>query len=132
MLAGVSDVVSKSVHTLSRHLPIDRIVAITGSGFTARVLSRFKPSQEIIAVTNNAAVERKLKLSYGVTPFLMEKIPEKKKISRVAKQLCSRGLLKSGDLAVFTAGIYQRDEPTSNAIQIHRVSDLLHFAKHND
>jgi len=128
-LTGISDVVSKSIHSMSLHLPISRIIAITNSGFTARMISRFKPSQEIIAVTNNAAVERKLRISYGITPVLLNKIPEKKKISRVAGELYRKKLLKRHDLVIFTAGIYQRDEPTSNAIQIHRVSDLLHFAK---
>ncbi len=129
MLTGIPDVVSKSIYNISKHLAVDKIIAITKSGFTARMISRFKPLQEIIAVTDSQCIERKLKLSYGVKPFYMKKIPEKKKIARVALACFKKGLLEKSNLVIFTAGIYQGKEPTSNTIQIHKVSNLLQHAR---
>ncbi len=128
-LHGIPDTVSKSIYGISKHLPVKKIIAITKSGFTAKMISRFKPKQEIIAVTNNPCVERKLKIVYGVNPLLMEKIPEKKKIARVAEKCHKKGLLKKNELVAFTAGIYLAEEPSSNAIQLHKVSDLLSHAR---
>jgi len=128
-LGGIPDTISKSIYNMSRHLPVKKIVAITKSGFTAKMIARFKPEQQIISITSSESVERKLKISYGVTPVLMKNVSEKKKIAMVAKKCHEKGLLKKDDLAIFTAGIYLADEPSSNAIQIHKISDLLRHAK---
>jgi len=127
-LESVPDMISESVYDMSRHLPVTKIVAITGSGFTGRMIARFKPKQGVIAVTNSKAVERELKISFGVTPFRMD-IPVKKKIVLVAKELYRAGLLKKSDLVVFTAGIYLGERPSSNSIQIHLIGDLLKHAR---
>ncbi len=129
MLTGVPHIISESIFAMSKRLPVKKILAITKSGFTARMISRFKPSQEIIAVTDNKGIERKLKLSYGVIPFYLKEIPEKKKIARVALACLKKGLIQKNDLVIFTAGIYQGKEPTSNTIQIHRASNLLQYAR---
>ncbi len=129
LLKGIPDTVSKSIYNMSKHLPVKKIITITKSGFTAKMISRFKPSQPIISITSNPAVERKLKICYGVTPMLMENIPEKKKIAKVAEQCYKKGFIGKEDLAIFTAGIYLAKEPSSNTIQIHKISDLLYHAR---
>jgi len=127
-LETVPDMISESVYDISRHLPVTKIVAITGTGFTGRMIARFKPKQGVIAVTNSRKVERELKISFGVTSFRME-IPVKKKIILVAKALYKKGLLKKSDLVVFAAGIYLGDRPSSNSIQVHLVRDLLKYMR---
>jgi len=128
-LEGIPELVSESIYSLSKRLPVKKIVAITRSGFTARIISRFKPTQEIIAVTDRPDVERKLKISFGVKPVFIKEITERKKISRVARWLYKNGMLNSNDLVIFSAGIYQGKTPTSNTIQIHRVNDLVRHTK---
>lgn len=46
------------------------VVAVTGTGRTARELSRFRPEADIVAVTPSALVARQLALSWGVRPIL--------------------------------------------------------------
>jgi pyruvate kinase len=124
-LAGISDTISKSIHNMSMHVKADRIVAVTRSGFTGRMISRFRPEQEIIAVTDRPEVARKLGLSYGITPFLIKKIPGQHRIPTIAKAIIKRGALKKSDLAIFTSGFYSKEEPSSNMIVVVRAGDLL-------
>ncbi|MFH1235232.1 MAG: pyruvate kinase [Candidatus Diapherotrites archaeon] len=124
-LGGISDTISKSIHNMSRHVKADRIVAVTRSGFTGRMISRFRPRQEIIAVTDRPEVARKLMLSYGVTPFLIKKIPNQHRLPIIAKAIIRRGALKKSDLAIFTSGFYSKEEPSSNMIVVVKARDLL-------
>ncbi|MEM0360538.1 MAG: pyruvate kinase [Candidatus Diapherotrites archaeon] len=125
MLSGVSDTISKSIHNISKNIKVDKIVAVTRSGFTARMISRFKPKQKVIAVTDNPAVARKLWLSYGVIPVLIKKIPKQHRIPLIAKILAKKGILKKTEIAVFTAGYYSKKEYSSNMIVVVKAGDLL-------
>lgn len=48
------------------------IICLTGTGRTAKLLSRFRPHAPIIALTNNEDTYHTLAMAYGVVPVLME------------------------------------------------------------
>lgn len=50
---------------------IDKVVCLTETGYTARLLSRFRPKQPIIAITDRESTYRELSVVYGVTPIFM-------------------------------------------------------------
>lgn len=51
-------------------LSIDKVVCLTETGRTVRLLSRFRPQVPMIALTSSSVTYRQLGLSFGVTPIL--------------------------------------------------------------
>jgi pyruvate kinase len=119
----ISQAVSKSIHELTRILPITKIVTLTRAGYTSRLISRFRLKAEIIAVTQSLDVQKELMMHYGVNPTIL-KLPKTNKIVSCAKQLYKKGLLKKNDLVLFTAGVYAKKSGNTNMLEIHRISEL--------
>jgi len=106
-------------------MPLDKIVTLTKSGYTARMISRFKPEQEIIAVTPSKLVRNQLEIAYGVTPVWIDYLQEKDRILSVAKDLHTKGLLNDEDTVLFTASFRTIEKHSSNLIEIHGIQELL-------
>lgn len=82
------------------------IIAPTGSGATARVISKFHPKMEVLAVSPNARTLRRMQLYWGVRPYESEHANSSEKISNSAIEIAKeREHVEKGDIAVLTAGI---------------------------
>ncbi len=82
------------------------IIAPTGSGATARVISKFHPKMEILAVSPNARTLRRMQILWGVRPYASEQANSSEEISNSAIEIAkAKGHVTDGDLAVLTAGI---------------------------
>ncbi|MGC8568507.1 MAG: pyruvate kinase [Nitrososphaeria archaeon] len=81
-----------------------KLVAITTSGKTPQRLARFRPRSEIIGVCRDEFVFKKLRLVWGVVPFLT---PEISNDQAVIQALREAGLLRSGEKAVITRSLKQ-------------------------
>lgn len=127
-LNGIPDTVTKAIAEMCENLPVKKIVAITKTGFTARMLSRFKFKQPILAVTADPKTARQLKMYYGVQSIVL-KTKEKERILQVGNYLYKNKLADKDDLILFSAGLYTGIEKSSNLIQfstsLHMVQDLL-------
>ncbi|MDD5337184.1 MAG: pyruvate kinase [Candidatus ainarchaeum sp.] len=122
---SVSDAISKSIFTMAGIMPLDSIVSITRSGYTAKMLSRFRMKDRLIALTPFPKVKRQLSLYFGVEPVLIKEIPSAHIIRTAARHLLSKGLMKKSDTSLFTAGILTRQKHASNLIEIHKIGELL-------
>ncbi|MEW6528972.1 MAG: pyruvate kinase [Candidatus Micrarchaeota archaeon] len=122
---GISDAISKSIYTLTEIMPLNAIVSLTRSGYTARTISRFRVRTKIIAVTSNEIVKKQLGLYFGVHAVYIPKFPEAKIISSLAKFLYSQKMLKKGDVVLFTAGMRTKEKYASNLIEVHKLDELL-------
>lgn len=122
---NVSEAVSHSIQRIAVDLPLDKIVTLTRSGYTARMIARFKPAPEILAVTPSKLVRRQLELAYGVTPVWIDYLQEQDKILGVAKSLHAQGLLHDDDTVLFTASFRTTEQHSSNLIEIHTIHELL-------
>ncbi len=81
------------------------IVALTKSGYTARLVSKLRPKVPIIAFSPDESVLRRMSLYWGVTPFMMERLqtaPEM--LQRSVEILIERRLLRRGDTVVVIGG----------------------------
>ena len=56
---------SGAINSLCRSLPINKIVAITISGYAARVVSSLMLKQPIIAISNNKDLTRSFNILHG-------------------------------------------------------------------
>jgi pyruvate kinase len=108
-------------------MPLDRVVTLTRSGYTARMISRFKITQAIIAVTPHERVRKQLELTYGVYPVNIDYREENDRILTVAKTLNSKRLINDEDTVLFTAASRTSRKHASNLIEIHRIKELKEF-----
>jgi len=124
---AVPAAVSDAIGLLCARTPITKIVAVTVSGFAARMVASQLPRQPILAVSNNAKNARGFNLLPGVrgvhvdVPFLKHSTDH---IAVCLKQLWLRGLVEDADLVLVVAVGYPRSGNRMNLLQVHRISDL--------
>ena len=124
---NISDTVSKSIQRTCQNMPIDKIVTLTRSGYTAKMIARFKVVPPIIAVTPEKTVKKQLELVFGVYPIRMDYRKEEDRILAVTKKLRSMDLIKDEDTVLFTAASRTAMKHASNLIEIHNVRELMGF-----
>ena len=107
---------------------MSKVITLTRSGYTARMIARFKLTQPIIAVTPEIKVKRQLELIFGVQPVFINYLDEKDRISAVTTQLCQMQLLGDKETVLFTAAERTTMKHASNSIEIHKIEELLKFA----
>jgi pyruvate kinase len=128
---NISDTVSRSIQRICSSMPLDKVVTLTRSGYTAKMISRFKIKQPIFAVTPDRMTEKQLELAYGVVPVNYDYTKEDDRILAVATKLYSMKLLDKEDTVLFTAGFRTRKKHASNLIEIHQIKELLTLTRKN-
>ena len=126
---NISDTISKAVPRICKEMPVDKVVTLTRSGYTARMISRFKILQPIIAVTPDKRVKKQLELAFGVYPVQFDYLREADHILGTAKRLHSMGLIHEQDTVLFTAAFRTFKEHSSNLIEIHNIRELTQLTK---
>jgi pyruvate kinase len=109
-------------------MPLDKVVTLTKTGYTARMIARFKIGQPIIAVTPDLKVKKQLELTFGVQPVYIDYLEEKDRISAVTNKLYSLRLLADKETALFTAGERTMMKHASNSIEIHKIEELRKYS----
>ncbi len=122
---NISDTVSRSIQRICQSMPLTKIVTLTRSGYTAKMIARFKVPQPIIAVTFSPVAKRQLELVYGVIPVYVDYTQETDRILTVACHLYAMNLLNNQDTVLFTAAFRTQQKHASNLIEIHQMKELL-------
>jgi len=125
---NISDTVSRAIHDICQCMPVNKVITLTRSGYTARMIARFKIAQPIIAVTPEIKVKKQLELIFGVYPVLINYKEEKDRISAVANQLHKMHLVDDEETVIFTEGVRTAMEHASNSIEIHNIKELREFS----
>ncbi len=121
-----------AISLICRELPITKIVAITKSGYAARMLSTQRLRQPILATSNDAIAARSFNLYAGVKGVFVDVPFEKDNtdhIPQCLELLWRQGELEDEDLILVTAVAYPRSGNRMNLIQTHNVSDLVETLK---
>jgi pyruvate kinase len=126
---NISDTVSQSIQRICQDMPLDKVVTLTRSGYTAKMISRFKIKQPIIAVTSSPMSKKQLELVYGVVPVHYDYSQEADRLLAVTNKLHSMNLLDLNDTVLFTAAFRTHKKHASNLIEIHQIKELLNFKK---
>ena len=124
---NISDAISKAIQRICQNMPIDKIVTLTRSGYTAKMIARFRIAQPIIAVTPEERVMKQLELVFGVYPVHIDYRSEEDRILAVAKKLHSTNLIDKEDTVLFTAAFRTVLKHASNLIEIHNIRELMNF-----
>jgi pyruvate kinase len=95
------------------------VIAITASGYTARLVSHCRPQAAIIAITPEEYVQRQLKLYWGIIPLLAPRCQNTDEMISSALQTAKKHkLVGKDDLVAITAGTAGSEPGTTNLMQI--------------
>lgn len=123
---NITNAISHATCTIAEDLNANAIITVTRSGYTARMVSRYRPSSDIVAITPDERVLKKLSILWGVNPVLaprMESTDEM--IDKSVEVAQEKGVIKSGDVVVITAGIPVGLMGTTNLIKVHIVGNAI-------
>ncbi len=82
------------------------IIVPTGSGTTARIISKFHPKMDVLAVSPNARALRRMQIYWGVRPYESMQYETTEAICGNAIALAKeKKYVDTGDITVLTAGI---------------------------
>jgi pyruvate kinase len=124
---SIPEAMSTAIPILCRSLPITKIVAITRSGYAARMIAVHRLPQPILAVSDVAATARSFNLIAG-THGIYSEVPFSKTsvdhIMQVLKMLFDKGHVVEIDLVLVTGVSYPGPKNRMNTIQIHSIAGL--------
>ena len=124
---GVPAAMEDAIALICRNVAVTKIVAVTISGYAARMLSARRPNQPIIAVSNDRMAARSFNLMAGVEGIHFDIVFPRDSVDHVAeclKHLWDLGKIDSSDLVLVTAVGFPRSGNRMNLIQTHHVADL--------
>jgi len=117
----------RAVAQLCRSLPITKIVAVTLSGYAARMIAAHRPRQPILAVSNDKMAARSFNLYSGVEGVYVDIEFSKTSADHIVlcvEELWRRGKLDLNDMIIVSSVSYPKSGNRMNFLQTHKVSDL--------
>ena len=121
---SITEAISDATVTTAHDLNAAAIIAVTKSGFTARMISKFRPYTPIVGATTDETVRRQLALSWGVQPVICKEMDNTDALFAHAVEVSKQiGAVKPGDLAVITAGIPLGVSGTTNMLKVHLLEE---------
>jgi pyruvate kinase len=102
---GISDSVTSSVVKTAHDVGAKAIIALTNSGYTARMISRHKPHSTIVAMSQNIRTIQKLALVFGCRAIQVPYYNTMGDVFKIVREYCIKEkLAKKGDKVVIVAG----------------------------
>lgn len=122
----VTNAISHATCTSAHDLGAAAILTVTKSGRTARMISKYRPNCPIICCTPCQSVCRRLNMSWGVIPLVIEEAHNTDELFERAVEAGEKaGHLHSGELVVMTAGVPLGISGTTNLMKVHVVGHIL-------
>ena len=119
---SVSWAVGRSASWLAKDLGAKAIVAYTESGFTVSSVARFRPVCPILGLTPNESTFRKLNMFWGVIPGHCGGFSDLDELfANAAEFAVAKGLAKSGDRIVITAGTPLGVRGSTNMVKVFEI-----------
>lgn len=117
---AIADAISHATCQAAEDLAAKAIITSTESGTTALMVARYRPKAPIVAATPNPEVARRLTLSFGLYPVVVERTKDIDSMIEVTiKAAVAKGFVEPGDLVVMTAGLRPGIAGTTNLMKVH-------------
>ncbi|MCD6216372.1 pyruvate kinase [bacterium] len=101
----ISDAITLAAAEIVDDIKLNLILTPTRSGHTSRLMSRFRPGVPIVAAVYDERIARKLVLSHGVVPIMVEKRDTvDDSFAEACQKVKDAGLLKDDELFIATSG----------------------------
>lgn len=115
----ITNAIAGATCSTALSLGANAIITASASGITPRAISKFKPQIPIIAIASSEQVVRKLSLEWGVYPVLSPAIKSTDNMFDVCSKIAKdSGYVKTGDLAILTAGIPIGKAGSTNLLKV--------------
>ncbi len=108
-----------------------KIICLTSSGYTAKMISKYRPPLPIFGITSYLRTARELRLVWGVEPVLITYLKNAEKtISRIriAVEECLKLEYIHGDEKLIIAGNFFDFPSQTNMVSIFTADDILKLA----
>ena len=120
--SDLSTAIGHAACTIADDIGAKALIAITQSGYTARMMSRFHPQQPVIAATPSAEASREMALFRGVIPVRTTQAETYDELLDEAVIGAEKlGFLSSGDRVVISAGLPLHISGNTNMIQVKTI-----------
>jgi pyruvate kinase len=120
--SGVADAITNEAVDIANTVGAKVIIALTHSGFTARMIARYKPLQPLLGFTPNETTYHQLLFTFGCTPVLIKKFKTLNEVLRVVKTHCVKeGLTEKGDKVVIAVGMPFSKKIDSNMLLVQTI-----------
>jgi pyruvate kinase len=114
-----ADAISAAARTIAETLSVPVIVCYTGSGSTGARVARQRPSMPILALTPVIETARRLTLTWGTHPVLVEDAKTLDDMMSQAGEIAYREeFAKTGERIIITAGVPIGAPGTTNMLRI--------------
>jgi pyruvate kinase len=119
---SIAEGIAHATVTTAHDLNAKAIITVTKRGQTARLISKYRPAFPIIGCTTDESNQRKMNMSWGVTPVVIDE--ETNTDALFAKAVAaakSHGLVEEGDLVVITAGVPLGISGMTNLMKVEKI-----------
>ncbi|MEI8339508.1 MAG: pyruvate kinase [bacterium] len=118
----IAEAITNEAVDVADNIEAHKIVVLTDSGYTARMVSRLKPSQLIIALTPKERSARKMTLSSGVKPIVVKSFKTLDDGMKTIRATLVKGkFVGKGELVVVVAGIPFGKPGATNTILVEKI-----------
>lgn len=118
--SNAAEAVAQATMDIAARVGAALIITATTSGFTARLIAKYRPRTPIVAVTPSVDTCRRLAVTWGVKPLLVEPVHDTDHMMRAALEAVARArLAPNGSRVVITAGVPVNVVGTTNLIRVH-------------
>lgn len=120
--ADLSTAIGHAACQVAKDIGAKAMIAITQSGYTARMMARFHPTQPVIAATPSDRVARQMAIVRNVYPVITAVADDWDKLLKDAvDRACEKGLLAPGDRIVTSVGLPLSVSGNTNMIKVETV-----------
>lgn len=122
-VANRHEALGQAACILAQQMGAAAIIAVTRSGYTARVLARYRPAPPIVAVTADDGALRSLALVWGVRGFVIQDLDDEsdRALHRIQMRCVEEGLVVPGEYVVLLGGQPFLAKGSTNFIKVERI-----------
>ncbi|ACF14413.1 pyruvate kinase [Chloroherpeton thalassium ATCC 35110] len=119
----LDEAIAASAVQIAESLLAKAIIVLTHSGATAVKISKQKPKCAVIAVSDKEEVQRWMCMVWGINTIVTETmVSTDESFRKIEKILRENGVVKTGDLVVYTLGIPILDHGGTDTIKVSHVN----------
>lgn len=97
--------IAQSAYNISKAHNINKIIALTETGYTSRVLAALRPKADIITVSDFEDTVSMLNMSYGIYAYKTKySISDLSSYDKIMEELVSQGVLDKGETVIAIHG----------------------------
>ncbi len=118
--------ISRGLRKITEGIDIKSLIAVTKSGYTAKMISAMRPEQDIYAVVTSEWLARGLNLMRGVQPVVLsESFLESSNIYDVIDELIKNKLITTGEKTIIVSGSPSQVFGGANDLKIVNVGKFI-------